>query len=75
MCIEIVNVEVDRFEIARELRGPVDVARDDVERRDPRRVQRLFRRAPRDLVEVGADDDQGVLVELRPRAVRSLTTE
>ena len=60
---QIVNVEVDRLQIARKLRRPVEVAHDDVECQDPRGAQRLFCRARR-LVEVSADEDQRVLLEL-----------
>ena len=55
---------VQRLQIARELRRTIDVATDDVKGRDAGHAQRLFGRAPRDFVEIGADNDQRVRAQV-----------
>ena len=63
---QVVNVVAQIFQIARELRRPIDVAVNHVGGRNAGRAQRLPGRAPRDFVEVRADDNQWMLVEHLP---------
>ena len=63
---QVVHIVPQLFEIAGQLRRPVDVAVHDVEHRDAVPSQRLLARPARDFVVVGADDDQGMPVQVAP---------
>src|SRR6516165_3248872 len=61
---QIVNVQSQLFQIARQLRRPVHIPGDDVEGRNLRFAQRLFGDAPRDFVVIRTDHDERIPLEL-----------
>ena len=60
---QVVNIEAEFFEIARQLSGAVDVAADHMERRNASLFQHLLRNPPRHFVEVRSHQDQRMLIE------------
>src|SRR5215510_2858838 len=63
---QVMNVQTQSLQFARQMRRTVDVALNDMEIGNARSTQPLFADAPRDLADIGADQNQRTSVERGP---------